>query len=60
MYKIICGLYLGGWVGYGASLVGKTPEVLSGAYSTELPFKLLAVFALPVLLGYLAGREDAQ
>lgn len=57
MMKMFCAAYVALWVGMAITLVGGIPKY--EAFSLWLPLEVLGFLAIPTVLGYMAGREDA-
>jgi len=59
MIKIMLGAYLAFWFALALKDVGKLPTV-TGPYEWWLPFALLAMIAIPALLGYIMGLGETE
>lgn len=60
MNKVICAAYIAFVTGMTVTAVGTLPKSPAEPFSWYLPIIMFALTALPAVLGYLAGRDDAK
>ena len=60
MSKVICAGYIFLLVGVAWGNVGKMPVVAIEPYQWWVPFFVFELLSVPAILGYSAGRKDAQ
>jgi hypothetical protein len=53
-------MYVSLWVGVGIALSGEPIRTIGGAYSTWLPFEMALVVGIPLVIGYIGGKEEVN